>query len=362
MSWVLSAFFLGYALFLIPFGILVQRMGAYRVLRYSIAGWSVFTLLTPLPQSLSGMYTVRLSLGVFESAIFPCINSLLADWFPRKEYAKAAGFCWSGGYAGPIVAFPIASMIVALLGWHSIFYIFGATGLVWLLICWRVLSRTAPPNLERAPQVSTGTVAVGLQLLGRREVWAVFFLHFSSNWYIYLLLTWLPTYLTNVRQLSGSLVAAGSSLPFLTALLAANCFALAIARLSRRRNGTVVRKLMLLAYVAGAGLFAMIPRIQGPGQVIAALAISTALITAATPVYAAGSLELAPKAAGLLAGMQQAFANLAGVFAPLAAGFLARTSWSLIFLAAGAVCAAGAAAYAAFGSAEIVFAGNHSLE
>ena len=354
MSWVLSGFFLGYALFLIPSGLLVQRVGAYRVLCCSIAGWSLFTALTPVPQSLPGMYSTRLALGVFESAIFPCINSLLATWFPRHEYAKAAGFCWSGGYAGPILAFPIAGMILALLGWRSIFYLFGAAGFVWMLICWRVLSFSSSslPQVER--QTSVSTVGVGIRLLQRREVWAVFLLHFSSNWFIYLLLTWLPTYLVNVRHFSGGLSAVGSALPFLTALLGANGFAFAIAWWSRRQNGTLVRKRMLPAFVGGALVLAGLPYIQSPAGIVAALAASTALITAATPIYAAGSLELAPSSAGLLAGMQQAFANLAGVAAPLATGYLARRSWNLVFLATCVVCVSGAAAYAALGSAEMV--------
>jgi MFS transporter, ACS family, solute carrier family 17 (sodium-dependent inorganic phosphate cotransporter), other len=360
MSWVLSGFFLGYALFLIPSGILVQRVGARRVLLCSIAGWSVFTALTPHPQSLPGMYSARLLLGIFESAIFPVINSLLSDWFPREEYAKAAGFCWSGGYAGPILAFPVASMILAAWGWKSIFYIFGAAGLVWMGICWRLLSAGPVQHKDQAQALPEMTV--GLELLSRRPVWAVFLLHFSSNWFIYVLLTWLPTYLINVRGFSGSLAAVGSSLPFLSALVGSNFFALAIAHLSKRRNPTVVRKVMLLVFVAGAVVFTLLPKIHDSSAVVAALAASTALITAATPVYAAGSLELAPKAAGLLAGMQQAFANTAGILAPLATGYLARVSWSFVFLAAFAVCVAGAAAYAFFGSAETVYGVSQQCE
>jgi MFS family permease len=354
MSWVFSGFFLGYALFLIPTGLLVERVGAYRVLCLSIAGWSVCTALTPLPQTLLGMYSIRVALGVFESAIFPCINSLLAGWFPRHEYAKAAGFCWSGGYAGPIVAFPIASLILAILGWRPIFYMFGAIGLLWMLICWTILSHSPLQTEVRTQQSLPDTLHTGLQLLRHRRVWAVFVLHFSSNWFIYLLLTWLPTYLSEVRHLSGKLAAVGSSAPFLAALIGANCFALVIARASRRHDATLVRKLMLLIFVAGAALFALLPKISHPGLLITGLAASTALITAATPVYAAGSLELAPRTAGLLAGMQQAFANLAGVAAPLATGYLARTSWDLVFIASCVVCFAGAAAYGMFGSAETV--------
>lgn len=352
MSWVLSGFFLGYAIFLVPAGMLVQRVGATRVLGWSVAGWSLLTILTPAPRTLIGMYIVRFSLGIFESAVFPCINGLLAACFSREEYAKAAGFCWSGGYAGPILAFPLTAMILVDWGWRSIFYLFGIVGILWALFCWKLLS-TLPPGRGSKGEVSQtrwSRIHTDLRLLQRREVWAVFVLHFSSNWFIYLLLTLLPTYLSQVRHLSQSMNAITSTLPFAAALLAANVFAVAIARLSRFRSPTRIRKLFLLVYALGAVVFVFLPRMQRASCLVGALVTSTALITAATPVYAAGSLELAPKVAGMLAGLQQAFANLAGVLAPLTSGYLARSSWSLVFVAAGVICLAGAATYLAFGS------------
>lgn len=356
MSWVLSGFFLGYAVFLIPSGMLVQRIGARPVLYLSIAGWSLFTILTPLPRTLAGMYTVRLLLGISESALFPSVNSLLAAWIPRRDYAKAAGFCWSGGYAGPILAFPVAEIMLSLWGWRSIFQIFGAAGLVWLWVCWKALS-SSPESADcqiPATAASFSGIITCFRLLREKAVWAIFLLHFSSNWFVYLLLTWLPTYLTDVRHFSRSLVATGSALPFLVALIAANGFAFAIARLSIGRDATRVRKSILLVYALAACIFMLLPWLQSASSVIAALVTSTAMMTAATPVYAAGSLELAPKAAGMLAGLQQAFANIAGVVAPLVTGYLARTSWAQVFYVAGAVCLMGAVAYVVLGSAKTI--------
>jgi sugar phosphate permease len=188
----------------------------------------------------------------------------------------------------------------------------------------------------------------------------VFVLHFSSNWFIYLLLTWLPTYLTKERHFSTAQVGAASAIPFLAALLAANVFAVVMAKLSLGRDRTLVRKSMLLLFVAGAAIFMLLPKIQSPLSAMIALVASTALVTSATPVYAAGSLELAPRYAGILTGMQQAFANLAGVATPLVAGYLARTCWSHVFLVTGTVCLAGAAVYAAFGSAETILSESGS--
>jgi predicted MFS family arabinose efflux permease len=225
---------------------------------------------------------------------------------------------------------------------------------VWLLVCRQVLSSGGKQSHKGEESLRPPSTGVALRLLRHRAVWAVFILHFSSNWFVYLLLTWLPTYLTDVRRLPGALVAAGSALPFLAALLAANGFALLIAKLSRTRDATRVRKGMLVVYALAAAVFVFLPHLQNPSGLITALVASTALMTAATPVYAAGSLELAPKAAGMLAGMQQAFANLAGVLAPLATGYLARTSWPQVFYVAGAVCLAGAVTYAIFGSAKTI--------
>ncbi len=349
MSWVLSGFFLGYAVCLIPSGLLVQRLGAYKVLLASMAGWSVLTILTPLPATLPGMFAARVALGAFESAMFPCMNSLLAAWFPRHEYARAAGFCWSGGYAGPILAFPVAEQILVAWGWPPIFWVFGSVGLVWLLVCRAVVSDRPPATREVAPEAQ---FLSSVRFLARREVWAVFVLHFSSNWFVYLLLTWLPTYLKQARHFSASFLAAGSSLPFLAALCGANIFAVLIAGLSKRHSQTAVRKGILVFYVLGALVLMQLPRAGSPGAVVVTLVVAAALMTSATPVYAAGSLELAPEAAGALVGMQQAFANLAGIIAPVVSGYLARTSWNRVFMVTGLVCFAGTATYVALGSAD----------
>lgn len=43
--------------------------------------------------------------GYFRKREFPCMNSLLATWLPRHEYARAAGFCWSGAMPAPSLHF-----------------------------------------------------------------------------------------------------------------------------------------------------------------------------------------------------------------------------------------------------------------
>lgn len=176
MRWALTGFFIGYTAFMVPTGMLVDRYGARRVFAFSIGWWSVFTALTPLPRGLAALTATRVIMGAGESGTFPSINSILIRWFPLHEYSRAAGFCWSGGYAGSIVAFPLAAVILNLWGWRAVFFSFAALGAAWVPVWLAAASRPELPERARAP--------VG-KLLRAPALWAVLALHFSSNWFPY---------------------------------------------------------------------------------------------------------------------------------------------------------------------------------
>lgn len=251
MGWVLSAFFLGYTCCLIPAGILVQCFGPWRVLTVCIVGWSVATACTPLSHSLGEIYCMRFLVGVCESAVFPSINSLLAESFLPDEYARAAGFCWSGGYAGPILAFPLAGVVMGMQGWKTIFYVFALLGVLLLLLlilvagsplnCLHFRPRSAP----RAPR----SITPRKKLLMWPALWALLILHFSSNWFAYVLLSWLPAYFQQARHFSVGVTALASSMPFATALAGTSIFAWITDRASANRPRTLVRKRLLAIYV-----------------------------------------------------------------------------------------------------------------
>src|SRR5258708_2360192 len=63
---VLSAFFVGYMLFMVPSGWLATRYGGKRVLAASVAWWSAFTMLTPWAAtfSVAALIAARIGLGV----------------------------------------------------------------------------------------------------------------------------------------------------------------------------------------------------------------------------------------------------------------------------------------------------------
>src|SRR5262249_29159587 len=172
--------------------------GPKRVFAAAIASWSLCTALTPLPHSLRGLYALRVVLGVGESGTFPSINGILARWFPRHEYSRAAGFCWSGGYAGPILGIPLASLILKLLGWEAVFWFFAAAGFLWLPFWLKSAAdspqqskRVSPEELARIQsdqmEIRARAAVPWSRLLRLPPLWALLALHFSSNWFAYVM-------------------------------------------------------------------------------------------------------------------------------------------------------------------------------
>lgn len=364
MGWVLSGFFMGYTFFMIPAGMLVDRWGPKRMFAVSVAWWSVFTALTPFPKSLGGMTLVRVLMGSGESGTFPSMNSILVRWFPRQEYSRATGFCWSGGYAGPIIAFPLASAILHAWGWHAIFFLFAILGVIWLPF-WLFGIRDDPERSSGVtaeelsyikasrPEIPQRTVTPWGRILRLPALWAVMILHFSSNWFSYVMISWLPTYLMDERHFSLSSMALGSSLPFLSALLGTNLFGVLIDRMSLKHERTRVRKLFLFPYALAAGTLLLLPWAASPVMTVTLLCVAMALMTGATPVYASSSLELAPRYTGSVVALQACFANLAGVLAPVVIGYVVKvSSWYLAFVLTASVSLVGILTFLFFGKAE----------
>lgn len=83
---------------------------------------------------------IRCIIGFFESASFPAVYHFFPIWVPIKEKTLMIPSIVSGMYMGEIIGFSIAGVLVEstiqiggsdLGGWPSVFYCFGALGIVW---------------------------------------------------------------------------------------------------------------------------------------------------------------------------------------------------------------------------------------
>ncbi|SEN03780.1 MFS transporter, ACS family, hexuronate transporter [Sphingomonas gellani] len=193
-----------YAIGLLACGPLIDRLGSKMGYAAAITVWSLAALAHALVRSPGGFSLARFALGLGESANFPAAIKSVAEWFPKKERALAAGILNAGANVGAI-ATPLVVPIIALnYGWRTAFVVTGLLGFVWLA-AWLAFYR-AP---ERHPRLSaqelayigadqdndTGTATIPWRRLFRyRGTWAFLSAKFLTDPVWYLFLFWLPDF------------------------------------------------------------------------------------------------------------------------------------------------------------------------
>src|SRR3954470_14948327 len=180
-SRIVIAFQVSYALMMLVWGGILDRIGTKLGLGLAVAWWSVAAMGTALAQSAMGFGFARFLLGVGEAANFPASIKTVAEWFPKSERALATGIFNSGTNIGAVVA-PIAvPLIAASWGWRPAFYLTGLLGFIWLVAWWALYQTAAVhPRLHPAErkyildgleEPITTKVRLG-DLFGYRQLWA----------------------------------------------------------------------------------------------------------------------------------------------------------------------------------------------
>lgn len=130
---IVMAFTAAYALGLLVFGRIIDKIGTKMGFSISIVFWSIAACLHGVVKTTLGFGVARAALGLGESGNFPAAIKTVAEWFPKKERALATGIFNSGANIGAVFAPILVPTILALYGWQEAFIITGAIGFVWLI-------------------------------------------------------------------------------------------------------------------------------------------------------------------------------------------------------------------------------------
>jgi MFS family permease len=109
-AWFLGAFFLSYALFQVPSGMLSDRFGIRKMLVLYILAWSAFTGVMGLATSFAMLIVFRLGCGLAQAGAYPSAARAVRDWMPFTQRGLASSMVAFGGRIGGAIA-------PALTGW-----------------------------------------------------------------------------------------------------------------------------------------------------------------------------------------------------------------------------------------------------
>jgi ACS family hexuronate transporter-like MFS transporter len=214
---IVIAFQLSYAIGMVGFGRIIDKIGTKLGYALSLLVWSFAAIAHAFARSTFGFAAARSSLGLSEAGNFPAAIKTVAEWFPKKERALATGIFNSGANVGAIIAPIVVPWMAINWGWQTAFIVTGGIGLTWLIF-WFILYEV-PAKQKRLSKVEYDYIHSDAEeifddketvswtkLLGFRQTWAFVAGKFLTDPIWWFLLFWLPSFLDKEYGMKGTQV------------------------------------------------------------------------------------------------------------------------------------------------------------
>ncbi|SED51293.1 Sugar phosphate permease [Rhizobiales bacterium GAS191] len=356
----LSAFFVGYSIFALIGGHAADRFGPKRVIVVAMSLWSIFCGLTGAALGLVTLVIARLIFGIGEGPFGPSQAKLVGRWFPRQEQATAIGLYGAGEAIGGALAGPLVSFVAIAASWRLSFVLMSVVGLA-LAIIWAFAVTEWPEQhrgigeaerrLIEANRVSETVMPSSSNSLFsaclKPAILATAFAWFGYAYILFFFLTWFPSYLITVHQLSIKDMGMVSALPWIAGFVGRTGRGFVSDLIFRwTGNALFARKLILCG---GLGIAALCISLAGAASSVAVAvgltSVSVLFLAATANIYWALMLDLVPQhQVGGVSGFGLFVGSSAGIFAPIITGYLVQWTgaFSSAFMLSGAVAVAGA--------------------
>jgi sugar phosphate permease len=363
-GYLLSAYSWTYALLQLPSGLLLDRFGVRLVSRVSTLLWSVASFGAAVSSGIGAFFAARFLLGLGEAPTFPANSKAIGYWFPQSERSLATAIFDSAAKFASAIGVPFIGILLLHFGWR---WSFAATGVVSFayFVLFYVFYRNPSehPTLSSAERdfiarggaqpedrVEAAKGAPLAYLLRQRKVCGLSLGFASYNYCFYLLLTWLPSYLSTAHHLDLLHSVLYTSVPWLfataTDLLIGGW--LVDALIQRGYNSNRVRqRVLIIGTVFGLGILGA-ARAHTPVAALFWISMSIGGLSAASPVgWSIPSLIAPRESVGTLGGILNFCNQLSAIAAPIFTGYIVATthSYAGAFVATAAFLLLGIAGY-----------------
>jgi MFS transporter, ACS family, D-galactonate transporter len=360
-----SAFSWTYGAMQIPAGLLLDFFGIKRVGRVATFLWSLATFAAAASTGIHRFIASRMLLGVAESPIFPANAKAIGDWFPSEERSFPMAITDGAAKFASAIGIPIIGWLLIRFGWRWSFAITGFISLIYFVFFFLIyrspsedegLSALELAYISNRETEATDNKAVSAQLLaflsllGRQKVWGLALGWGAYNYTFYLLLTWLPSYLSIALHLDLLHSVFYTSIPWLIATFAdvfiGGWLVDELIRVgwnaNRVRKTAMVGGMLLGLAIWGARAA------RTPATALTWISLGLCGLSIAAPVaWTVPSLIVPSENVGFVGAIANCCSQVAGISAPIATGFIVQFthSFSSAFTTATAVLLVGIFGY-----------------
>jgi MFS family permease len=359
-----SAFNWTYAAMQMPGGALLDRYGVRRIGRISALLWSASSFAAAIAPGLGWFFGARLLLGVSESPIFPANAKALGYWFAAEERSLATAISDAAAKFSSAIGVPLIGLLLFYFGWR---WSFAATGFISLLYFFLFFGIYRNPSedaklsqgerdfiLQGGAQPEYGATGTGGSPLGyllrQKKTYGLALGWGAYNYTFFLLLTWLPSYLSVALHIDLLHSVFYTGVPWLfatfTDLLVGGWLVSALIR--RGYDASRVRQSVMVAGMAFGLAILGAAHARTPAMALLWISLALGGLASASPVaWTVPSLIAPRESVGKLAGAVNLSGQIGAIAAPIITGYIvsATHSFAAAFVSATVVLLLGIAGY-----------------
>lgn len=313
---LMSAYFVGYTIGQIPWGLLSDFYGSRKVMASSILGIACATLFFGKSSVFWHAAITRFLSGLLGAGVFVPAVRLVSGWFPSENRGTALGILSVGGSLGLVSASWVTPYASTQLGWRATITIFGFLGIASSVSIYTALR-------DKPGQVSSPSLLQDIRELAvTKSFWALALVQMVRLGSNYAFIAWLPLLLQEEFNLS--IVAAGGAFSLF------NLSGMISNPIGGVFSDHFGERWVLAISFALLGLSAFsLTFIKGEGVLYGAIiAIGWFINFVRSPSFAVIPQLYGVERAGKTSGLQNTFASFGALILPLFLGYVRDTTAS----------------------------------
>src|SRR5437868_10278988 len=158
LQWVVSAYTVAFAAFILTAGALGDRIGARSIFMAGFALFTAASLACALASNATILIAARCVQGLAAAILVPNSLALLNHAYPDAKARGRAVAIWAAGASLALTAGPfVGGALITLVGWRAIFLVNLPIGLAGLWLAWRFAEET--PRLQQRELDLPGQIA-----------------------------------------------------------------------------------------------------------------------------------------------------------------------------------------------------------
>lgn len=146
LQWMSAAYTLSLAGFMLPAGVLGDRLGRRKLLLIALVLFGLSSVVASQMTTAGGLIAMRAVMGVSGAVILPLMQAMLPVMFREDERQRALGFAGAGAFIGLPLGPLVAGFLLTHYDWGSIFLINAPVVVLAVLGAWFFVPESRDPN------------------------------------------------------------------------------------------------------------------------------------------------------------------------------------------------------------------------